>query len=125
MTGGGDPDGDAGSTGGSSDPFSDPPVNQNTVLGSWDTGFLQGTGGSWNNPGWTPDQGIQNLIGDLTNLIRDLTNILSALSGSWTPDGNDGYGVGAPGDWRGQGSVGGLDDGTGHHDHHNLWKPNN
>jgi collagen type VII alpha len=110
--------GATGATGGVGSP-SDPPVNQNTVLGSWDTGFMQGTGGSWSNPGWTPDPNIQTLIGDLTSLIRELTNILG------TAGGDNGYGgVGSPDDWRGFGSAGGLgDDGGHHHQHHDLWKP--
>jgi hypothetical protein len=98
-------------------------VNQDTVLGSMDNGFLHGNGGSWSNTGWMSDQSIQSLIGDLTNLIRDLTNILGSVAGSWTPDGNNGNGgVGSPDDWRGHGSVGGLDEGGKHH-HSDLWKP--
>ena len=127
MTGG-DPTGGTGGTGGVGSPFdstgtSDPPVNQNTVLGSWDNGFLQGNGESWTNPGWTPDPSTQALIGDLTSLIRELTNILGSLAGSWSPDGENGGGVGTPNDWRGhEGSAGAWDQGGKPH-HHDLWKP--
>jgi hypothetical protein len=138
-TGGSDPSGLSGGTGahdpsgstGSSDPSgttgtssgqpSDPPVNQNNVLGSWDNGFLQGTGGSWGDPGWT-DPSLQALIGDLTDLIRDLTSIISSVMGSWTPDGSNVSGMGSPFDGSGQGSVGSLDDGSSHH-HHHTWTP--
>jgi hypothetical protein len=139
MTGAGDPPGASGSTGGvgspldpagstgsSSGPNADPQVNQDNVLGSWDSKFLYGADGSWGNPGWSPDGGIQNLIGDLTSLIRDLTNLITSLVGAWSADVENGNGVGSPGDWSGsQGSVGSLDDGGNHHHHHHpdMWRP--
>lgn len=120
---GGSPADPTGATGSSSGQPTDPPVNKDNVLGSWDNRFLHGTDGSWGNSGLMPDTGIQGLIGDLTSLIRDLTNILGSLGGPWTPDGNNGSGMGLPGDWSGHGSAGGLDDGGNHHHHHDLWKP--
>ena len=146
MTGGSDPAGATGATGGAGSPSdptgatgasdpsgptgtssgqpTDPPVNQDNVLGSWDSRFLHGTGGSWGDPGWMPDSGLQSLIGDLTSLIRDLTNILSSLVGSWPPDGENGHGMGSPDGWSSHGSVGGLDDGgKHHHHHHDMWRP--
>jgi hypothetical protein len=122
MTGAGDDlVGGAGATGGSdpsgSGQSSDPPVNQDNVLGSWDSQFLQG-----NNYG-SPDPSLQSLIGDLTNLIRELTNIMGSSVGPLTTDGENGQGMGTPFDGSSQGSVGGLDDGGHHHHHNDLWKP--
>jgi hypothetical protein len=115
--------GGTGMTGGVGSP-TDPPVNQNTLLGSWDNGFLHGTDGSSANLGSMPDASVQSMLGDLTSLIRELTNILSSLGGTWSADGNNGQGMGTPLDGRSQGSVGSLDDGGQHHHHQDLWKPN-
>jgi len=97
-------------------------VNHNTLLGSLDGSFLNGTGGG-GNLGSMVDTSIQSLIGDLTSLIRDLTSILGSLVGTWSSDGENGQNLGSLGDWSGnQGSVGGLDDGGKHHQHHHdIW----
>jgi hypothetical protein len=113
--------GAAGSSGGAGAPPSDPqgsPVNHDNVLGSWDSGFLHGTGGSSSGHGSTPV-----LPPDVRDgLWSDLTNVGDSRGGHWTPDGDKGQGMGTPYDGRGHGSVGGLnEDGKPHH--HDLWKP--
>ena len=110
-----------GSSGGAGAPPSDPqssPVNHDNALGSWISGFLHGSNGSGTGQAWTPV-----VPPDVAReLLAELTRIVDLRGGHWTPDGDNGQGMGTPYDGRGHGSVAGLgDEGKPHH--HDLWKP--
>ena len=94
-------------------------MNQGNVLGSWDSGFLQGTGGSssgghGSGPVLTPDV--------IRGLLSELMRIEDPRGGYWNLDSDKGQGTGTPHDAHGHGSVGGLDD-HGKSHHYDLWKP--
>jgi hypothetical protein len=108
--------GTSGPTGGAGAPRNSP-VNQDNVLGSWDSRFLHGSDDPSSGHGSTPV-----LPPDVRDgLWSDLTNVGDGRGGHWTPDADNGHGMGTPYDGRGHGSVGVDEDGKPHH--HDLWKP--